>query len=115
MPAHKPQGAINQEMQACRDAGCHTQAERLRIAIDMLGEPAFPDGQHLLWCRRGFLTAAGTFSADATDGHQFVDQGIAADRYRVLIDVIPDLQLRTEAFRYDHHQGTWGWATGPTA
>ena len=60
----------------------------------------------------GFLTAAGTFTADATDGHQFVDQGIAADRYRVLIDVIPDLQLRTEAFRYDHHQGTWGWATG---
>ena len=71
--------------------------------------------RHLLWCQQGFPTAAGTFTADATDGHQFVDQGIAADRYRVLIDVIPDLQLRTEAFRYDHHQGTWGWATGPAA
>ena len=34
---------INREMQACRDAGRYTQAERLRIAIDMLGEPAFPD------------------------------------------------------------------------
>ena len=34
---------INQEMQACRDAGRYTQAEQLRIAIDMLGEPAFPD------------------------------------------------------------------------
>ena len=34
---------INREMQACRDAGRYTRAERLRIAIDMLGEPAFPD------------------------------------------------------------------------
>ena len=40
-------------MQICRDAACYTQAERLRIAIDMLGEPAFTT-RHLLWCQRGF-------------------------------------------------------------
>ena len=34
---------INREMQICREEGRYTQAERLRIAIDMLGEPAFPD------------------------------------------------------------------------
>ena len=34
---------INREMQICRDEGRYTQAERLQIAIDMLGAPAFPD------------------------------------------------------------------------
>ena len=33
---------IAREMQACRDAGKYSRAERLRIAIDMLGHPAFP-------------------------------------------------------------------------
>lgn len=34
---------INREMQACRENGKFTRAERLRIALDMLGHPAFPD------------------------------------------------------------------------
>lgn len=33
---------INRAMQIQREEGRYSRAERLRIALDMLGEPAFP-------------------------------------------------------------------------
>ena len=73
--------------------------------------------RHLLWCRRGYIAASGadSFTQDASSGYQFVSLDMAAERCRELLDVIPDLQLRTETFRYEQHRGTWEWATAPAA